>query len=94
MQIVLLVAGAVFIISTLAVTVRRLMKAAPHSKARAAMWGTLGQLGAVTIFLVLALQRPHSGNIFSWLILIALALAAINVVATLLIRWLSSGIKP
>lgn len=85
MQIVLPIAGAAFIVAALIVTVRRLVQSQPHSKARGAMWGTIGQLGAVAVFLILATDHMRGGKaLVSWE-LIALALTAVNVVLTLVI---------
>ncbi|BBX94935.1 hypothetical protein AWC15_06330 [Mycobacterium lacus] len=50
------------------------------------MWGTLGQLGATAIFLVLATDYMYGDNsLFRWALLAASALTASNVVLTLVI---------
>jgi hypothetical protein len=85
MHLLLPIAGAAFILVALVVTIRHLVESQPHSKSRRAMWGTLGQLGAVAIFLALATAQMRGGSTLFRLELIALALTAINVVVTLVI---------
>ncbi len=88
MQLAVPTVGATFILVALIVTVRRLVQSQPRSKTRTAMWGTLGQLIATAIFLVLATDHMHGGNtLFRWE-LVAMGLAAFNVVLTLVIsKW-------